>query len=417
MLHRKDFDASRARWCLNFIGAIRDLLVHEKLPGIDDFNVTMATLLQEMLAEKQEAGAFGGVFWSLRDNCAAMGLKRWVVTRMLKHLARAGVIKCVISTNKTDGRRRPLEVVINPEIAKAYGRTDVNTAKRFGRACGETWLQRFDYPNNVQGFGDEVIAWGLFRATRVSSEKSSEPAIEEAIPAEENKPEESSLVRRLREAGQGGIETAKARKQREAMEFASLCDDFVGGCASVWSYYQEKMGLGGLPPAWSGPRAKLPAAIKRERAELEKIFGLYGGEVASIHWMFYVACTPIAKGNKLEFLPNQAYRQWVGSDKKPSSFSKHFNLIANDVKFAGWLDKAGVRAKMADRFGKAFDMPPRDPGFLKSSRRGRDGVSAAAATKTGGSAGVADGSEAFGLPPEAGAEGRDPPEAMPFLPS
>jgi len=158
----------------------------------------------------------------------------------------------------------------------------------------------------------------------------------------------------------------KAQKFKNTAEWREAGNNFAEASAVLWTYAQSKSGLGSAKPNWSGDRSHMPAAAIKERNELTKVFQQYGGRVSALAWYIFVCGIPdIDPGTgKRVFDPRSPHRQFITTDKKPSSFSKHFNSILQDTNFKNLAKKDWLKTEESLRnfYQHTLDRAPRDGG-------------------------------------------------------
>jgi hypothetical protein len=372
---RQNTDQKLAQWIDRMMAEIRATLSRRGVSGkeTDNFSVLASVILAEILSTAgRTKGRYGGHEFHLLDNAARLGLGWRTLRLYLRAMARAGIIKGVSS--RAPDRQLPLEIITNPELASAAGATTAIAARALGQHFGKIWLERGCWDYDVQGFStDKVCRWGRYHETALDQRDEAEPLpsgvekTEQAPPDPAAAPEakaaasECDLLKqiKLQEQKLKSVER-KREAQREKIEKQKQLDDFIAGCSAMWINYAHKYGFAETAgPAWAAPKKDLPPTILRERKELEKIVACYGGEVTAWAWTVY--CSGAAKrdeNGKIVFDPQIAHKQWTTPDKKPSHFTKHFQLIMNEVERLGWRQDAGICERVKGYFGPGYDLVP-----------------------------------------------------------
>lgn len=339
--------------------------IHKALHSRDDqeFSFILATILQAALDPRDRVeGRYGGHAFGLAANAKAFRVPVSMLRRYLRAAAQAGMIKCVSWYNRGTKERFPLEVVVNPELAKAYATTTLGSARVLGQAFGALWLSRLDEISPKQGFSSgTTVPWGRWSAGAGSMQGVEAVLGEEPIVprAPEEDDDGDPMAARIRAAADGGRKTVDALKRDQANKQRIREAFFVQGCAAVWQIFQTRSGAGQEPPAWSALKlGDLPIEQRRQRETLVKVFRLYGGTKAAVAWEKFCGTAPQldAKG-KLVFDLKLSYAQWSASDKKPSDFGKHINQLMASVHAERWLDDPVQLQKLRDHYGESFDAP------------------------------------------------------------
>jgi hypothetical protein len=318
-----------------------------------------SVILAEILdTTDREPGRFGGHEFHLGKNAARLGLSWKTLRRALYALARAGMIKGVAA--KTQNSQLPLEIIVHPELKAAAGKTTLLAARALGRHFGKLWVQRTAYDFPVQGFkADSLGRWGRWLEGEGGGKESVDNAPTEPIVEQTDIAEDELLNRvKIQDAKLKSVQR-KENKTAITAERRAAVDSWVSGAASIWTMYQERRGHGSEGPAWSAQRQQLAPAIARERRELEKMVGVYGGEALAWAWVFFCAGKPVMdEKNRPAFKPEYAHFQWTTPDKKPSHFAKHINLIIHDLQASGWLLDPNTKKVLQGHFGSAFEIKP-----------------------------------------------------------
>lgn len=387
---RRDRDPRRAEWLETLIaGTVSEIGKTVNGREGEEFSVFLATVLQlALLTDGREPGQYGGHAFPLADASRVLMVPSKTVKRYLQASAQAGILKCVTWFDESRKRRFPLEVIINPELAKSYGTTTLGTARELGKAFGGLWLERRNYLKPMQGFSlQDTVPWGRFvdgegfeRASRpIQEEDRDEP---EALPRIETGAEDP-VAARIRAAAAGGKKTVDAVKAESKKKSRELEAKFVEGASIVWMTIKQRNGFDCGAPAWAAT-VGLCAEQTRERRALISMFNTYGGRVAALAWnCFCGAKVRRDEKGRAAFLPEFAHGQWTTPDKKPSHFAKHINLVIQDVVGRGWhQDESLVEKLRTDAFGDSIDVQPRDPIFASLNPAGGspDGNQKAAAT-------------------------------------
>lgn len=359
---KRDRDPRRGEWLEALVRG-----VHQEISGrvrgreVEPWNIFMVTFLQTALVTNgREPGRFGGHAFSMAEAGDELLVGRRVMRRYLREAAQAGLIKCVSWYDVRAKQRFPLEVIVNPDLAEAYGKTTLADARALGKAFAGLYLARRDYLEAMQGFSlAGTVPWGRMAGGQ-GPETAASPAPEEHdLPAIEVQTPDV-LVARIRAAAKGGTKTVSALKQEEREKARTARDQFVTGAAVVWRELQSRRGFGSEPPGWAGSKAALPPAQRRERTEIEKVFERYGGRRAAFAWALFCGGRPVLddKG-KLAFKPELAHQQWTTPDKKPSHFAKHIDLVLAHLGKVDWEKDSGLTGKLLTIFGETFDAAPR----------------------------------------------------------
>lgn len=375
----------------------------------EEFSLFMVPVLMAVLEDAgRPEGRFGGKALPIGELGGELMLSRKTTTRYLKALARAGMIKGVVGWSresiKSGGgvRRLPLEVIVRLELAEAYGKTQLSDAKKLGAAFGRLWLERQDYPGDVQGFDAYPIPWGRAKTGRVEEREVTDAppeAREQPDPVPETR---TALAQKIIDAtAAGSKKTVDALKREAQQERRKQLDEFVASCADVWVTKRARHGFGTDAPAWAAKGQALPPKQRDERKALERIFGLYGGLISAVAWDYYLGSKRQTDvGGKLKFLPSHGYAQWSGDDKRPSVFDKHVNQIIQHVRQSGWLEKPDYLARIRAVFGGTLDVGPSnapagkviDPTPKQETPRDQEATS----PEAGGDSDVADDERLFG---------------------
>lgn len=321
----------------------------------EEFSVFMVPILETCLdTSGRSPGRFGGYSLPLGGTGAQLGLAPKTLKRYLRAAARAGIIKCISWYDVRRKERFPIEVIVAKPILEYCGKTTFGNARDVGKALGALWLSRLDHLGDVQGFGeDDLIPWGRFAAESIEIAASDEPE-----PKREPSPPSTGLMARIADAA-AGKKTVSAAKREEREKRLKARDAWVVGAAVVWRELRARRGYGTEAPGWVGQKSALPPAQKKERNELERIFERYGGRKSAFAWALFCGGKPKRddKG-KLVFDPDLAHRQWTTSDKKPSHFAKHIDLILADLASSRWEDDSALGDRLMNVFGETFAAAP-----------------------------------------------------------
>jgi hypothetical protein len=147
------------------------------------------------------------------------------------------------------------------------------------------------------------------------------------------------------------VDSKKAEKQKDNLMWMDISNEFVAGCAKLWTKGQGQMGYGYNDPVWGGEISLLSPTAKRERSELVKLFQSYGGLTTAIAWFIFVCGVPEKDDmGKLIFDLTAPHRQFVTIDRKPSQFAKHFNAILSDLHFKNFISQSEDTIAMLKKF-------------------------------------------------------------------
>lgn len=332
----------------------------------EEFSAFLAVVLADTFSVLDGAtpGRYGGVDLALGDLCLSLGIARKTAKRYLAEAARAGLLKGVLSYDGEAKRRRPLEIIVNPILRDAYGKTRLPDAGTLGKLFGELWLTRRDCPGDVQGFDDtETIPWGRFRSLDGRNIETAPSVVAGSFP-EGLAPLPSGtpgpIAQQLAAAATGGKKVAEAVKREQNKEQRIREGFFVQGCAELWQIMQARAGMGQEPPAWSAQKiSDMPDEQRRQRATLVKVFRLYGGQKAAVAWQKFCGAQPERdQKGRLVFNPARAFAQYSSPDKKPSDFGKHINLILSEAHGRQWFTDQDNLQKLRELYGESFDAGP-----------------------------------------------------------
>jgi len=260
-------------------------------------------------------------------------------------LAQYGLIK-VVTPWRNDGtlKRLPMQITINPKLVTVLGhgvRPSLrNAAIKHFIGLG---LRRVDASEIIQGF-----------------ETDCKYGVEEPIPTET----QDDAMAKLNEMV-ASIDVEKANKNADLIYWRDRSNEFVEIAALMWVRGQSMLGYGQEQPNWVG--SDLSPAARRERTELTKTFQQYGGLVTGLAWYVYCGGVPAVneKTGKREYIPDSPHRQFVGCDKKPSHFAKHFNAILKDPIFKTyatlrWDEIGGNLKEFFSDYPAILEIGPRD---------------------------------------------------------
>lgn len=360
---RRCYDGRRTKWLDRFFRSFREAAL-KRYPGIslrdlDDLDgLVVLAVLQEILAPGWAVGNFGGHYVAPSLVADNLGLSTKTVRRVLKPLARAGILLGVRAYDRIRGRYLPIELIVNPGFREAIdaglaGKPLTQTADIFA----EIWLERRDAEEDVQGFSkDERLKWGCFSKGERFAEYIDRPQSREApMP---------KLVGKIRDAldqaKAGKRLDQKAQKEKAREERRATLDRIVAASAVVWKAFRAREGFGtDEAPAWAAPMRDLPEVLRKERASLEKIFEVHGGLKSALAWNLFCSGRNPNPTAKPVFDPSKAHINWVTPDKRPSAFAKHFDLVMSEVIRLGWLKNEPTIAALTRVYGATISLPPK----------------------------------------------------------
>jgi hypothetical protein len=303
-----------------------------------------------------------------------LGLPRKTVTRHLRALARAGIIKCVVA--RTIAKQLPLEVIINPKLLPIIGkRSTLTTARQLARSCAQLWLERGDLVNaDVQGWDHETTTpFGRVAGPRIDSRRDERPTEPIDHESDQNGTEaQQSPTQSVAEIVDTYLkenpererkETKVERLKRERADYRKQVDTWIDGAAKAWTHFQNLRGVT-IPegPSWGGDKHALPKQVAGERRELEKLVAMYGGRRLAVAWIVFISGHMIPDKKDAErpaFIPDRAPWQFTTPDKRPSHFSKHINLIIEHAQKLDWENNdEKFLPYLVEKFGSALDVAP-----------------------------------------------------------
>lgn len=351
----RDTDPARLRWVAalidGFIKAARKGGVGSR--DLDEWNPLTVVLLQDLLyTTGRIVGDNGGHYWLIREGADRMNLPRKTLTRYLKALARAGIIKCVVAYERGHKRRLPTEILLQEDIARDSGKTRIVDATRLGGVFADIWLSRYEIIGDVQGF-DGTCKFGFLEEGRRTPETVQ-------FADRKTEVEKTDLKAKIAEAVAPARKTIAGKSADDKVATRVAVESFIHGAATVWVEMQRRSGRNVEAPAWAGPRHAIPAAQRAERSELEKIFLSYGGRKASLAWTAFCGWDPeLDDDNKRVFNPDIGWRQWTTPDKPPRAFAKHINAIFADGAKHGVWTRESFLVNIRKVFADVWEFAPR----------------------------------------------------------
>ena len=265
-----------------------------------------------------------------------------IVRSRMVGLSRYGLIRVETPKSKTHPMIRDTPYIyVNPMIINMMS-PDCYTRQKMAviKHWASVGIRRLEYEDDIQGFYGDCL-YG-------------HPEPKDCEPMAVEKQFDEILGRESEE---------KARRSRENQTWREYSEAFVKGASEIWVRCQMALGYGSARPNWEGDIATLSSSAKKERYELAKTLEAYGGRVSALSWYIFCAGSPeLDKFGRPIFSNFTPHRQFISIDKKPSSFSKHFNAILKDTMFLHLSQNewATTSEELKIYFGGIIEVAPRN---------------------------------------------------------